>query len=169
MDVTESMYATMYTIGSFIFEDRVAALKAFSFILENVDQMHFRFERKDGKIFIVYDPSMEPHVQAFPKEIPDFLELRSGVIFKDESVAMELRMYGEKQVVLIGSHSICDGKFLQQVIDSIQHKGSVDHGMTQSYVDELGPSEITNCVVPHTVRPNKFKVLRQFEMDIPVE
>ena len=111
MDVTEAMYAHMYTIGSFIFEDRVAALLAFSFILQNVDQMHFRFERKDGKIFIVYDPAMEPHVQVSPKEIPDFLELCTGVIFKDESVATELRMYGEKQVMLIGSHSVCDGKF----------------------------------------------------------
>lgn len=45
---------------------------------------------------MVFDPSIEPHVQAFPKEIPDFLELRRSIVFTDDSVGAELRMYGEK-------------------------------------------------------------------------
>lgn len=49
MDNTESLLTQMYTVGSMIFEDRVAALKAFSFILYNVDQLHFRIEREGGK------------------------------------------------------------------------------------------------------------------------
>lgn len=144
MDITESIFTRMYTVGSMIFEDRVAALKAFSFILYNVDQMHFRIEREGDKSFVVFDPSMEPHVKVFPKEIPDFLELRHSIVFEDDSVGTELRMYGDKQVVLIGSHSICDGKFFQELVDAIQHKGVVRRGITQSYVEEIDPNEIKN-------------------------
>lgn len=169
MDLTESIFAQMYTVCSMIFEDRVAALKAFSFILYNVDQMHFKIEREAGKTFIVFDPSIEPHVQTFPKEISDFLELRRSIVFKDDSVATELRMYGDKQVVLIGSHSVCDGKFFQELVDAIQHKGVVKRGITQSYVAEIDPHEIESYKFQHSVQPNKFKILRQAQLDLPVE
>lgn len=71
--------------------------------------------------------------------------------------------------MLIGSHSICDGKFFQEVVDAIQHKGTVKHGITHSYVEEIDPKDMENYKFEHSVPPNKFKILRQLKSDIPVE
>lgn len=43
------------------------------------------------------------------------------------------------------------------------------HGITHSYVEEIDPRDIENYKFQHTVQPNKFKILRQPQMDIPVE